>query len=953
MSDNITIVDNSPEVITVAQGPRGPQGPSGVATFGMSNIGNTSGISGVVSGSGMQVLFAGGSNVTLEQSINGQSATVSVNAGGGGGGGALSVSAGGSSASLGSLVFSNSNGVSFGLSGSTITGSHNGLTNAALFRATSDNSQLQFTSANSNFLGTGATASLRFTSADSQLQFTSANSIFRHTSQNSQLQFTSANATNSIGVSTFGNTAGTTGPAVGSRVDMVFVGGANITLSQSLNIGGDQATISFVGPQLSVYQLTADNSLSLGTGATQSFRHTSADSQLQFTSANSKFVQEWQITGNTAGTGSSVQGSRLYFSGGNNITLSGSSNSIVISGPNTAAQTAESQSFGISNLGNTSGTSGIASGAQGRFLIAGGNNITLSQSVNGASATVTISGPNTAAQTVESQTLGISNLGNTSGTSGVISGGQIRYLFAGGNNVTLSQSTNGASATVTISAFNQSVQPIGTNTIGMSNIGNTAGDTAIRSGTGMQVVFAGGNNITLSQSTNGSNATITVSGPNTVAQTNQTMGYYATGNTTQSTQGTQDARSVTFQGAGNVSVGVSGGSVVISGGSAAASPVNFSAGTTSNNLGSVVFSNSNLVSFGLNGSTITGSVPGTSSLSATGNASISVNGSTISIGDNAPLLNFSGGNSSGNTFLASTGNTVAFYGGSNITLSLDSANQKVSISAPSPATISMWPCILPGSTAVSTYYSGSTSQGAAGNSTQSGYTFSLYAVPLPLPAAVAFSDLRIGVSNNTAAGTGSVTHLWSAGFYTNNLSTLGLVKAYYGGIFLSQNSQTSQTFSVFTVSTGGATAGGNGGFAGLAASSVYSRAVANMSSDSQMFGRMQFAKIDSGVATTFPAGQYYFVFGNCTVSSGANVYSNVGYLQSNAISASAIPDLGRENSTQTSNYLPAWGAISTTFTSVSNQASWFAMPANINIANMSLSNSAWHRFHLPIMRNHS
>jgi len=49
-------------------------------------------------------------------------------------------------------------------------------------------------------------------------------------------------------------------------------------------------------------------------------------------------------------------------------------------------------------------------------------------------------------------------------------------------------------------------------------------------------------------------------------------------------------------------------------------------------LASIVFSNSNNLSFGLDGSTITGSVPATSSLSATGQVSISVNGSTISIG---------------------------------------------------------------------------------------------------------------------------------------------------------------------------------------------------------------------------------------------------------------------------------------------------------------------------------
>ncbi len=50
----------------------------------------------------------------------------------------------------------------------------------------------------------------------------------------------------------------------------------------------------------------------LGTGATASFRFTSNDNQLQFTSANTKFVQEWELEGvQAAGTTSSAQGSKL------------------------------------------------------------------------------------------------------------------------------------------------------------------------------------------------------------------------------------------------------------------------------------------------------------------------------------------------------------------------------------------------------------------------------------------------------------------------------------------------------------------------------------------------------------------------------------------------------------------------------------------------------------------
>ena len=146
--------------------------------------------------------------------------------------------------------------------------------------------------------------------------------------------------------------------------------------------------------------------------------------------------------------------------------------------------------------GNTAGAGALVS--SGTLTLAGGNNITLSQAGNA----ITISGG--AGGAAGSNTFGVSNLGNTSGTSGVLSGSAVRYLFAGGNNVTLSQSINGVSGTVTISAASQSVQ-----TQNMHNVtlaGNTAGALAhVSSGT---LTLAGGNNITLSQAGNA----ITISG---------------------------------------------------------------------------------------------------------------------------------------------------------------------------------------------------------------------------------------------------------------------------------------------------------------------------------------------------------------------------------------------------------------------------------------------------------
>ncbi len=369
---------------------------------------------------------------------------------------------------------------------------------------------------------------------------------------------------NTGGMSNLGNTSGTTGVISGSAIQLLFAGGNNITLSQSLN--GSSATITISAPNQTVQPIgsgsfgmsnigNTSGTTGVATGTSplfvlaggnnitlsQSLNGASATITISAFNSAAQTVESQSFgmsnLGNTSGTTGIASGGqiRYLFAGGNNITLSqsinGASGTVTISAFN---QTVESQSFGMSNLGNTSGTTGIASGGQMAMFLAGGNNITLSQSVNGASATVTISAFNSAAQTVESQSFGMSNIGNTSGTTGIASGGQVRFVFAGGNNVTLSQSINGASGTITVSAFNQTV---GSQTFGMSNLGNTSGTTGIASGAQMAMFLAGGNNITLSQSVNGASATVTISAFNSAAQTveSQSLGMSNIGNTSGTT----------------------------------------------------------------------------------------------------------------------------------------------------------------------------------------------------------------------------------------------------------------------------------------------------------------------------------------------------------------------------------------------------------------------------------
>jgi hypothetical protein len=89
------------------------------------------------------------------------------------------------------------------------------------------------------------------------------------------------------------------------------------------------------------------------------------------------------ISGNTAGAGALISTGTMTLAGGNNITLSQNGNAITISGGAGGAFSA-----GMSNIGNTSGTTGLASN---QLVLAGGNNVTLSQSTAAGGNTVTIS----------------------------------------------------------------------------------------------------------------------------------------------------------------------------------------------------------------------------------------------------------------------------------------------------------------------------------------------------------------------------------------------------------------------------------------------------------------------------------------------------------------------------------------------------------------------------------
>ena len=387
-----------------------PAGGVGASfSAGVSNIGNTSGNTGTVSN---LIVLAGGNNITLSQSTNAGGATITISGAVGGGGAVFSAGA----SNLGNTL------------GNTGT-----VSNQIVFAGGNNITLSQSTNAG------GATLTI---------------SAFAQTVQTQGFL-------NSI--SLVGNTAGQTSAGTGS---VILAGGNNITLSGGTAAGGMTVTIS---------------------AASQSVQ-------------TQGFLNSISVVGNTVGVTTAGTGS-IIFAGGNNVTLSGATAAggmtLTISA---FTQTVQTQGFlnSISLIGNTAGATSAGTGS---IILAGGPNITLSGATAAGGMTVSISGMATGANT-----LGMSNLGNTLGTSGVATGSAVQFVWAGGNNVTLSQSINGSSGTITISAFNQSVQTQGfLNSI--SVLGNTRGATS--AGTG-SIILAGGNNVTLSGSTAAGGMTLTV-----------------------------------------------------------------------------------------------------------------------------------------------------------------------------------------------------------------------------------------------------------------------------------------------------------------------------------------------------------------------------------------------------------------------------------------------------------
>lgn len=372
------------------------------------------------------------------------------------------------------------------------------------------------------------------------------------------------------------------------------------------------------------------------------------------------------IAGNTAGVGSLVSTGTLSLAGGNNITLSQNGNGITISGAN-----APSGSINFS-----AGNGASANLASVEFLNSNGVNFGLGGSVITASVATNYAASNhshgnptlnltnlsgSTASASNGLTLSLSapaqsNLSATGAVSLASNGNTIsigapafsagiatnstvsnQVIFSAGNNITLSQSTNPSGATIAIHGTSGGggvalANSQTTYSTGTANLLEGSGAITIGSDTGQRfnisVPQASSISATGAVSISTSGNTISIGAPN---QTNQTLGMYGVSNTTQSTFGTADARSLSFHGAGGVSVGISNGSVVVSGGAGGGGSggvaLSGAGGSITSGTASVVGGGALSASF--NGQTLNLNAPATSMLSAGDGISISTTGSTV------------------------------------------------------------------------------------------------------------------------------------------------------------------------------------------------------------------------------------------------------------------------------------------------------------------------------------
>lgn len=324
---------------------------------------NQAGFTNATANTTQNLVWAGNSNGSgnITFGLTGSTVTASAPAGGGGGAG---LSAGTQSVSTGTVAFANSNGISFGMSGSNqITASYTVPTvpGATVF---SNSNNVSFGLNGSTVTATATWPAQTMQPAVAQLNGSSGTlSIVA----GSSLSASSNASTITLGLAS--NWSTTIMPLGNST------GYASSVLSNTFLTTAAQSGHSHGNPILALTNLT-------GTTASASNGFTLSLSAAAPGGGGGVAI--------SAGSDSLFTSGTVSFGNANGFSFITSNGSIVGSYTD-GGGAGGGFSAGISNLGNTANSSGTVAS---HIVFVGSNNITLAESVNANSATVTISGPN-------------------------------------------------------------------------------------------------------------------------------------------------------------------------------------------------------------------------------------------------------------------------------------------------------------------------------------------------------------------------------------------------------------------------------------------------------------------------------------------------------------------------------------------------------------------------------
>ena len=545
----------------------------------------------------------------------------------------VSLSLGGSDISN---AFTNSPTVTFGSSGAYVTASVNtnyaatnittnaiALSNSSLFQQTSATSAITsaaFANSNSSLLIAASNSSLfqqtSATSAITSNAFATSNSSLLVATSNSSL-FQQTSATSAITSAAFPSAQTTKFAGTGTTFS-----GTNVSGSMTLNSNG------------------LNLALSAGAGG------------------GGSFSAGISTGGNTSGNTGTVS-NQIVFVGGNNVTLSGSTAAggatVTISGANIGGAQTGISGIGAGTQTQTSGTVVFSNSGAGNIAF-GLSNGTITASVTGAYLTTAMqsnAGSNFLGTNTALTANGVSVTANSSGlslnfpafltTAAQSSASNVSQIIAatnstGGGTSTLTGgvtfgNSNGLTHYITNGSLvaNYTVPTVPTSYV--SNVNGSSGAVSV-AGTGFTSTTTGGTAVVATLNTAGLSMGVPAYITTYAAQTNQSVGVYASSQTTgQSSSSTFDARSMTFVGAGGVSIGASNGSIIFSGatgGGGGGGGIALAASNTTFTSGTVVMSAAGgALTISSGAQSVLMSVPQTSSVVAGSGVALSTNGSTI------------------------------------------------------------------------------------------------------------------------------------------------------------------------------------------------------------------------------------------------------------------------------------------------------------------------------------